>query len=231
MAPTHPRGASLLLTELLTQACSVHDLAAPPLPDRSPPPTTPTARAPAPGETLVTLDVLGAPARVDRIVGRQTLDTGAWPMQGRGRWQALTPYLQTTPVCRAPCTVPLPQGDLELLFTALDPTSPRASSDVVHIGAEPVVVRHELGSHSDHTGRMLGAVLLGGLAGSGLLTGGALAIISQDRRPGQFDAAPAAWTVAGIGLAAAIAAVWLGIGSAPELQPGATTVFPAAGGQ
>ncbi len=225
-----PLAAAVLMALFLAQACSVHYIAAPPMPERGTTPVTSAPRTPGPGETVVTLDVVGEPARVDRIMGRQQFDgsMGAWPVGNRAGAYNIAPSLQTMPLCRAPCTVVLPQGDHELLFTGLDPASTRTSTAIVRIGAEPVLVRHVLGLRTDHPGRLVASVLLGGLAGVGLMTGGALAVIGQDRHPGQADMAAAAWTTAGVGVLAGLAAVWLGLGSASEVQPGTTAVFPLA---
>ena len=228
------RGQSILLSLLLfTQACGVHYLAPTELPERAPPPPVAAPRPAGPGEGQVTLDVLGAPARVDRVVARNQVDGSAWPQGSAGTGRGYYgPSVQTVPLCIAPCAVTLPVGDHELLFSALDPSSDRSSTAFVHVGPEPVLVRHSLGTRRDHVGRILAAALLGGLGAGTLMAGTVLLGVNSSQstnpalRANRTDLGPAGWTLLGTGAIAAVAAIWLGLESGSEVQPGSTAVFP-----
>ncbi len=211
---------------VLTQACGVHYLAPLPLPPQATPAVSLVGRTPAAGETLVELEVMGEPARVDRIVGRQQYPQVTY--SGRGRYsQSLVPTLQTVPLCQAPCVVSLPPGDHELLFTGLDPATLSTSSAFVRVGSEPAVVRHVMGYREDHTGRMVAAILLGSLAFSTGLTGTVFVAVNSQVKGDEAQLGNLGLTLAGVGLLAGAAAVLLGLNSETVVQPGATAVYPA----
>ncbi|MBI5610715.1 MAG: hypothetical protein HY902_17695 [Deltaproteobacteria bacterium] len=219
------RLATLVILAVFAQACGVHYLAAPPLPPQVAPPVVNPDLPPAQGETLVTLDVVGEAARVDRIVGRQQYPQVSYG--GRGRYsQTLVPGLQTVPLCQAPCVVSLPPGDHELQFAALDPGSTSTSTAFVRVGRQPLLVRHAMGYREEHVGQLLGAILLGSLGFSASLTGGLLVGIDRSLPPEQQGMATIGWSVLGVGAAAAAAAIWLGLNSETTVQPGATAIYP-----
>ncbi len=221
--------AEILLCMMIVQACSIHYVPAPPLPGYAAPPLDSAGRHPATGETLVTVDVVGEQARVDRIVGRQQLQQAVFSGRGRYGTPSLVPVLQTVPVCQTPCVVSLPPGDHELKFAALDPASTSTSSAFVRVGDRPLLVRHAMGRTEDHTGRMVASILLGSLGFSTLLAGGLVVGIDSQLPPERQGIATAGWAVGGVGLAAAVASVWLGLTSATVVQPGATATFPVDG--
>lgn len=217
------------LAILLTgPGCGVHYLRPPPPPPRATPPPIVAPRTPAPGEGLVTIEVLGPPARIDRILGRQQADSfAAWGTSPRSHHAyGYGPSIQTEPLCLAPCTVALPLGDQELQFTALDPESTAVSTAFVRIGPQPLFVRHAIGQRREHVGSVVASALLGGLGAGALLTAGGLFAIDAQRTPGQAGLAPAAWTVLGTGALLSGVAIWLGLHASTEVQPGATSTFP-----
>jgi hypothetical protein len=228
MTPSRRVPSLVLPILLIAQGCSVHYLQAPDLPPRTALPVVPVARPPGPGEGQVTLEVLGEPARIDRILSRQQGDPASmWsgsPRAGHG----LGLSVQTMPLCLAPCTVALPLGDHELQFTALDPASPRISTAFVHVGPDPVFVRHVLGTRRDHTGRLIATVLLGGIGVGAILAGAGLLAVDGQSGTGQVDLGPTGWTTLGVGVLLGGVATWLGLDSATEVQPGATATFSLA---
>ncbi len=219
--------ATYLVFILCLQACGVHYLAPEPPPPRVQPPLSLSVRQPPAGETLVTLDVVGEPARVDRIVGRQHIQQVY--AGRRSSTQTLLPALETVPLCQSPCVVALPPGDHELLFSALDPGSSATSSAFIRVGTEPLLVRHAMGFREEHPGRMVAAILLGSLGFSASLTGGILAGVAHELPQTNAGMATTGWTVGGVGLLAVAAAIWLGANSGTVVQPGSTATYPALG--
>ena len=187
------------------------------------------AEAPPPreGAGQVTLDAVGERARVERVTGR-TQVVGAAPgaaprARGTPTFAPGTTQLMTRPVCVTPCTVNLPYGPHELLFSALDPRSPRGSTAYINVGRRPSVVRHTMGYQETHPVGTVSAMILLGLSATALLFGPLMLALDDPEDPRGFDLVPTAWAFTGVGAAFLISGVVVQLASRPVSRPGATT--------
>jgi hypothetical protein len=206
-------------------ACSTRYLPPPAIPER----VAPRADYPAPplrqGEGQVTFDVVGERARVERITSRiQNVNLSAGMTLGRRGVNTLSPTTQYTlaPLCETPCTVNLPLGPHEILFSSTDPSSSRASTVFVQSETTPTIVRHALGVQTTDLGGLIGSIVMGGFSLGALLTGGALLLVHAPSNPSTDGFDTAGFITLGVGAALATGAVLLGLSSRPTQQPGAT---------
>jgi hypothetical protein len=111
----------------------------------------------------VTFDSVGERARVERITSRsQYVNLSAGMTLGRRGMTTFTPTTQynLAPLCETPCTVNLPLGAHEVLFSAVAPSSNRVSSVFVQSEATPTIVWHAMGMQSSNLGGLVGAILM-----------------------------------------------------------------------
>ncbi len=206
-------------------ACSTRYLPPPAIPERIAPRMVPPAPPPREGEGQVTFDVVGERARVERITSRvQNVNLSAGMTLGRRGVNTLTPTTQYTlaPVCETPCTVNLPLGPHEVLFSSVDPSSSRASSVFVQSEATPTIVRHTMGVQTTDVGGLIGSIIMGSFSLASLLVGGALVLAHDTNNPSTDGFDTAGYITLGVGAALATGSVLLGLSSRPTQQPGAT---------
>ena len=163
------RFALLVSLSLFATACAMQEPApkAPSLvrPAVDDPNATPT---PA-GRGRVVLDAVEDRARVARIVSTTEIE----PPARRNTWSQ--PAVQTELLCVTPCTVDLPIGAHELVFSSSGEDRNQSRALVTVSGGPPIVLRHALGyDRPFSTGYILGAVSL--VAGIGLTVVGAMVL-------------------------------------------------------
>jgi hypothetical protein len=159
--------AILLVFVTSSTGCMIKHLPTPPTPERRLP-VLATAPPPAvDGMGQVAIDTVDGPARVEAIVAEET-----WS----GTYTTGT-STRTVPVCTSPCVANLPYGAVKLSFVDLrDPG--HNSTDMITVGAQPSVYRHQIGDNTRHMGRAVLGMLLDigggvtGLVGLGLMAGG-----------------------------------------------------------
>ena len=221
-----------LLSALLGIGCATRHLPPPATPARMPTQVSFPAPPLRDGEGQVTLDVVPEAARVDLIASRAQVVPAAmgapFAPRGYGAFPTATQYT-VRPLCVTPCAVNLPLGTHELLFSALDPGSPRTSTAFVNISSTPSVVRHAMGRQSVSTGGLIGAFVMGGLGIALSLTGGLFMAFQDSSRPDRSDFTVAGGITLGVGAALNIGAIVLGLVSRPVSQPGTTVQWTPSG--
>jgi hypothetical protein len=206
-------------------ACSTRYLPPPAIPERVAPRSLHPVPPPREGEGQVTFDTVGERARVERISSRvQNVNLSAGMTWGRRGANTLTPTTQYTlaPVCEAPCTVNLPLGPHEVLFTSVDPSSSRASSVFVQSETTPTIVRHTMGVQTSDLGGLIGSIIMGSFSLVSLMVGGALVLVHDSNNPSTEGFNTAGFITLGVSAALATGSVLLGLSSRPTQQPGAT---------
>lgn len=217
--------ASVLALASLTHACSTRYLPPPQAPARVVPTVEGEVIAPRDGEGLVTLDAEGGAARAELITQRTEpvgpFRTGVFQPRGAAYTGAT---VTTRPLCVTPCTVALPFGQHEVLFSSMEGGSNRSSAAFINVGREPRVARHAMGFQDWHLGGVVQSIVYGALGVSAVLTGAMLMAFSGVDSSGHDNdlMVPGAITL-GVGGALTIGAMVLGLQSRPENQPGATT--------
>jgi hypothetical protein len=187
------------------------------------------AHAPPPpheGEGQVTLDVSTGRARAELVTQRTQVEpyqsgVGFAP-RGYGGYAPQAQYT-LRPLCLTPCTVNLPQGTHEVLFSDVDMGSGRTSTAFVDVGAAPSVLRHAMGRQTSSVGGIVGAVVMGGLGTALSLAGGMLMGFQDASQPGHENLAIAGGVTLGVGAALGVGAIVLGLTSRPTVQPGTST--------
>lgn len=225
ISPRALRVVSSVLCAVTLQACATRYLPAPETPARVVPQVGYAPPAPREGEGQVTFDSVGERARVERVTSRtQNVNLSAGLTLGRRGTNTLTPTVQYSlaPLCETPCTANLPLGAHEVMFSAVDPSSSRASTVFVQSEPTPTIVRHAMGMQTSNVGGLIGTILLASFAVSAVIVGGTLALLHDpdDARTDGLDTA--GFVTMGVGVALGVGAVSLGLASRPEYQPGST---------
>lgn len=212
---------------IVTQNCSVRYLPPPVAPRRVVPVVVTEALPPREGAGQVTLDAVGERARVERVTGRTQVvgpAPGA-PTRARGTltFAPGTTQLTTRPLCETPCTINLPYGPHELLFSALNPRSLHRSTTYINVGRRPSVARHAMGYEETHPVGTTSAMILLGLSATALLFGPLMLALNDPTDPWDIDLVPTGWAFTGVGVAFLISGVVVQLTSRPVSRPGATT--------
>jgi hypothetical protein len=226
--PYARRFVALVTLVAFAQACTVRYVTPPPAPTKDLPRVMTEAATAREGEGLVTLDADPGPVHVDEVVahalGEVATTTGRRGSQvasvGGHGWSAAGNQTWTRPLCVTPCTVALPYGSHELVFTSLQPGSTLTSTAYVQVSHAPSVARHALGRQEPNLGGQISAVLLSGIGIATLLAGGMLLAFARTSRR---DYTAEGWTTVGVGTAMTAGGVLLAQWNRPEIQPGATT--------
>lgn len=219
------RRVSVALCVAAIQSCATRYLPPPATPERVVPRVGYAAPTPREGEGQVTFDAVGERARVERVTSRtQNVNLSAGLTLGRRGTNTLTPTVQYSlaPLCETPCTVNLPLGTHEVMFSAADPSSGRASTVFVQSEPAPTIVRHAMGTQSTNLGGLIGAILLGTFSVTAVLVGGVLALLHDPDDPRTEGLDTAGFVTLGVGVALGVGAVSLGLTSRPVYQPGST---------
>lgn len=215
-----------MLCASLSTGCATRYLPPPARPARVEPRVGSAPPPPPEGEGRVTLDTPGGTARAELITQRtQMAGARGGTFVGHHGHAAYVGSTQYTlrPLCQTPCSVNLPLGAHEILFTGDDPSSDRSSAAYVNVGAAPSIVRHAMGRQSNSVGALVGGVLMTGLGVAVALVGGVLLALEDDSGAGAAGFDTAGWTTVGIGLGLGAGGVVLGQVGRPVEQPGATT--------
>lgn len=207
---------------------------------QEPAPRTPSLVSPAvqdPGATStpagrgrVVLDAVEDHAQVARVISTTRIEPAGSTWTRKNAWP-LPVAVQTELLCVTPCTVDLPLGAHELVFSS--PADERnVSRAVVTVsGGPPMVVRHALGyDRPFSSGYVLGAVGL--VAGIGFtLMGGLLltfaSFSSPETLPGRHSTLMAAGGVlGGLGLTLDVLGIAALASGQARHRDGSTVVFP-----
>ena len=151
---------------------------------QEPPPRTPALLRPAvddpsatptpAGRGRIVLDAVDDRAQVARVISTTRIEPSTTTWTRKSAWP-LPVAVQTELLCVTPCTVDLPLGAHELVFSSSGDDRNASRAVVTVSGGRPIVVRHALGyDHPFSTGYLLGAVSL--VAGIGLSVMGALVL-------------------------------------------------------
>lgn len=216
---------SIALCVVTLEACATRYLPPPETPARVVPRVGYSAPAPREGEGQVTFDAVGERARVERVTSRtQNVNLSAGLTLGRRGTNTFTPTVQYSlaPLCETPCTVNLPLGTHEVMFSAADPSSSHASTVFVQSEPMPTVVRHAMGVQTSNVGGLIGTILLASFAVSAAIVGGMLVLLHDPDDPRSEGLDTAGFVTLGVGVALGVGAVSLGLASRSVYQPGST---------
>lgn len=223
---TGPRALGALLGVCCLGGCATKFLPAPQEPSRVVPHVVNAPPPPHEGEGQVTLATTSGRARAELVTQRTQVEpyqSGAG-FAPRG-YNGYAPQTQYTlrPLCLTPCTVNLPLGTHEVLFSDVNMGSGRTSTAFVDVGATPSIVRHTMGRQTSSVGGLVGAIVMGGLGVALSLAGGMLIGFQDASDTSRASLGLAGGITLGIGAGLGVGAVLLGFASRPTVQPGAST--------
>jgi hypothetical protein len=190
------------------EACIVHEVAPPPVPERTMPAVPNASGEVRAGMARVAI-ATDVPARV-RLRDADGRELPRDTVQGAAPWGRLC--------TETPCAVTLPRGRYQLNFWAVYDGG-RSSSASVTFAHDSEVVNHALGQERVGAGQPIGAGLI--VVGTALLAWAALSVVVKGGND-NHDVAPEKGMAVGALGGIVVGGVLLGV-SATTRQPGSTT--------
>ena len=223
---------SVVLLAFTSAACGVENLEPPATPAKVIPRIPVEPGPPEQGEGRVLIDAASGPAQVRVVLNR------AVAVAQMGNYVGTMGTLTTASLCAStPCAVNLPYGQYELMFQSRTDEE-RQSSDMVTVGQQASVFRHELGRQEDpRAARAWGgtAMTFGVL---GLATGASFlltsALVNSNDSNGASSSSSSTFSTIGvvtIGVGAVLTALGIGllVAGRPKVQPGSSVQFVPGG--
>lgn len=228
------KGFVVLGVVLFTAGCGMQER-----PPRTPALITPPVEDPSvtsvpAGRGRVILDAVDDRAQVARVVSTTQIEPATSTWARKSAWP-LPVAVQTELLCVTPCTVDLPIGAHELVFSSSGEERNQSRALVTVSGGPPMVMRHALGyDRPFSTGYILGAVSLTAGIGFTLMGGLLLSIAGFSRaQPGAGEGRSTVMAVGGVlgglGLTLDVLGI-IGLATGQSRhRDGSTVVFPWPG--
>lgn len=222
-----------LLAGAVTGGCGVLDVPPPRTPSLEAPPVDDPRSTPVPNARgRVVLDAVDEHAQVSRVVSRTEPVPGSYVMTWGHHSVVMGATVQKELLCVTPCTLDLPLGLHELVFSSSGEERNASGAFVTVSGGKPMVVRHAIGYDRPYSGAYMGGAISLALGVGLTLIGGLVLTVAGlvEPRPGALDNRGTfmamGGVIGGLGLTLDVVGIVGLVTGRARHRDGATVTFP-----